>query len=133
VLEQTLNDHRERYNVLAHVKGTKGESKRTVILMGHMDTVGTDDFNQLKAYATDPDEWMEVLKKEDIPSSAMEQLDSGDWLFGRGTLDMKSGLATHLYLLKYYAEHPEQLDGNIVLVAECDEEDSSHGIISALE
>lgn len=133
VLEQTIDDYRERYNVLAYVKGTKGESKQTVILMGHMDTVGVDDFNQLKTYATDPDEWMQMLKKEDIPTAAKEQLDSGDWLFGRGTLDMKSGLASQLYLLKYYAKNPEQLDGNIVLVAECDEEDSSHGMISALE
>ena len=40
MLEQTINDHRERYNVLCFVKGTKKKSDRTVILFGHMDTVG---------------------------------------------------------------------------------------------
>jgi arginine utilization protein RocB len=130
---QTINDVHVRYNVLAFVKGTKGTSNRTVILMGHMDTVGIDDFNQLKDLACDPDELMEALKKEDLPASAKEHLESGDWLFGRGVLDMKSGVASHLYLVKYYSEHPEKLDGNIVLLAECDEEDSSHGVLSALK
>lgn len=46
---------------------------------------------------------------------------------------MKSGVASHLYLLNYYSEHPEELNGNLVFLAECDEEDSSHGILSALK
>jgi arginine utilization protein RocB len=133
VLEQTIHDDLERYNVLAFVKGTKGKSNRTVILMGHMDTVGIDDFNQLKEQACFPDELMESLKKEELPSSAREHLHSGDWLFGRGVLDMKSGVASHIYLLNYYSEHPEELDGNLVFLAECDEEDSSHGVLSALK
>ncbi|TDK63882.1 M20/M25/M40 family metallo-hydrolase [Bacillus salipaludis] len=132
-LEKTINDIHERYNVLAFVKGTKGTSNRTVILMGHMDTVGIDDFNQLKDRACFPDELMEALKQEELPVSAKEHLESGDWLFGRGVLDMKSGVASHLFLLQYYSEYPEELDGNLVLLAECDEEDSSHGVLSALK
>lgn len=133
VIEQTLNDDYERYNVLAFVKGTKGTSNRTVILMGHTDTVGIEDFNQLRDVACKPDELAEALKKEDLPEEVKEQFESGDWLFGRGTLDMKSGLASHLYLLTYYSEHPEELDGNLIFLAECDEEDSSNGILSALK
>jgi arginine utilization protein RocB len=133
MISQTLGDDYERYNVMAFVKGTKGKSNRTVILMGHMDTVGVDDFNQLKEHACFPDELMEALQREDLPPSAKDHLNSGDWLFGRGVLDMKSGVASHLYLLKYYSEHPEELDGNIVFLAECDEEDSSHGVLSALK
>ncbi|MDR4949604.1 M20/M25/M40 family metallo-hydrolase [Neobacillus cucumis] len=132
-IEQTINDKQERYNVLAFVKGTKGTSSRTVILMGHVDTVGIDDFNTLKNMACDPETLMEALKKEQLPASAKEHLESGDWLFGRGVLDMKSGVASHLYLLNYYSEHPEELNGNLVFLAECDEEDSSHGILSALK
>ncbi|MGG1689203.1 M20/M25/M40 family metallo-hydrolase [Heyndrickxia ginsengihumi] len=133
MLEKTTRDDHDRYNVIAFVKGKGGNSKRTVILMGHTDTVGIDDFNQLQPYACSPDQLMEKLKNEDLPPSAKAHLESGEWLFGRGTLDMKSGLASHLYLLKYYAEHPETLNGNIVLLAECDEEDGSHGVISALK
>ncbi len=132
-LEKTLQDDQERYNVLAFVKGKKGNSNRTVILMGHIDTVGVEDFNQLKEKAFSPEDLMESLKNEELPTSAKEHLYSGDWLFGRGVLDMKSGVASNLYLLKYYSEHPEELEGNIVFLAECDEEDSSHGILSALK
>lgn len=35
-------------------------------------------------------------------------------------------------IMEYFASHPEELDGNLVHVAECDEEDNSHGIISAI-
>jgi arginine utilization protein RocB len=133
LMPQTIQDEPERFNVLAFVKGTKGTSNRTVILMGHMDTVGIDDFTQLKQHACYPDQLMEALKNEELPASAKEHLESGDWMFGRGVLDMKSGVASNLYLVKYYSEHPEQLDGNIVLLAECDEEDSSHGVLSALK
>ncbi|MED3550468.1 M20/M25/M40 family metallo-hydrolase [Cytobacillus praedii] len=132
-MEQTRNDTNERYNVLAFVKGTKGKSNRTIILMGHMDTVGIDDFNQLKDFACSPDELMEALKSEDLPRSARDHLQSGEWLFGRGILDMKSGVASNLYLLKYYSQHPDKLDGNIVFLAECDEEDGSNGVLSALK
>lgn len=130
---QTVNDEYERFNVLAFVKGTKSKSNRTIILMGHLDTVGIDDFAHLKEVACYPDQLMERLNQKELPLSAKEHLLSGDWLFGRGVLDMKSGVASHLYLLKYYSEHPEELEGNIVFVAECDEEDSSHGILSALK
>lgn len=133
VIEETMNDEQERYNVLAFVKGTKGVSDRTVVLMGHMDTVGVDDFNQQRDLAFAPDDWMEYLQNESLPDQVQEQLASGDWLFGRGVLDMKSGLSSNIFLLTYYAEHPELLDGNLVFIAECDEEDGSHGILSALK
>lgn len=132
-IEQTIDDEKERYNVLAFVKGKKKQSNRTIILMGHMDTVGIDDFNQLKDKACNPDELMTALKEEALPGSVLNQLNSEDWLFGRGVLDMKSGLASHLFLLKYYSENPQELEGNLVFLTECDEEDSSHGILSALK
>jgi arginine utilization protein RocB len=132
-LIQTKDDDQERYNILAFVKGTKSVNNNTLILMGHMDTVGIDDFNHLADKAVEPDELLKEFKKEALPELIKAHADSGEWMFGRGVLDMKSGLASHIYLLHYYSEHPEELDGNLVLVAECDEEDGSHGIISALE
>jgi arginine utilization protein RocB len=130
---QTKNDVHERYNVLAFVKGRKGNSNRTAILMGHLDTVGIDDFTQLADFAFDPDQLLVELKKEKLPPLVHEHAQSGDWMFGRGVLDMKSGVASNLYLLKYFSEHPEELEGNLVFLAECDEEDSSYGILSAVK
>src|SRR5690625_4676331 len=133
VMAPTVNDERKRYNVMAYVKGTKAESKRTVVLMGHMDTVGVEDFGAHQELAFRPEDWIEHLKDAELTESVKTQLESGDWLFGRGVLDMKSGVASNLHLLTYYAEHPEELAGNLVFIAECDEEDSSHGILSALK
>lgn len=129
---RTIDDEVERYNVFAFVKGIKGDSNKTVVLMGHTDTVGIDDYNSLKEKACLPNELHEALKGEKVPPLVREHLESNEWLFGRGTLDMKSGVASHYYLLKYYSEHPEELNGNIVFFAECDEEDSSHGVLSGL-
>jgi len=131
IYQQTEDDDQERYNVIAFVKGTKSPSNKTVILMGHVDTVGIDDFN-LKEHALDPDALAEALHQEDLPDMVRAHLESGEFEFGRGVLDMKSGVSSHLFLLKHYAEHPEQLEGNLMVVFECDEEDGSHGIISAL-
>lgn len=132
---QTEDDESERYNVLAFVQGKQAKNARTVILMGHMDTVGVDDFNQEQDFAFSPDDWLDYLKSGqlELPESIKEQAWSDDWLFGRGVLDMKSGLAANLYLISYYANHPQELDGNLLLLAECDEEDSSHGVLSALK
>ncbi|MFM1655319.1 M20/M25/M40 family metallo-hydrolase [Brevibacillus sp. B_LB10_24] len=130
---RTVDDERERYNVLACVKGTKAPSSKTVILMGHIDTVGIEDYAHLREKACDPGRLMLALREEPLPQPVKEHLDSGEWHFGRGVLDMKSGVASHLYLLKYYSEHPEELAGNLVLLAECDEEDGSHGVLSALK
>jgi arginine utilization protein RocB len=133
IMSSTVHDEHERYNVLAFVIGTKRKSDKTVILMGHTDTVGIDDFGHLKQEACNPQQLMESLHDEPLSDLAKNQLESGEWHFGRGVLDMKSGVASHLYLLKYYSEHPEELAGNLVLVAECDEEDGSHGVLSALK
>ncbi|WP_203362931.1 M20/M25/M40 family metallo-hydrolase [Bacillus sp. REN10] len=133
IKSRTENDEIERYNVMACVKGAKGDSNKTVILMGHIDTVGIDDYGSLKDKACFPTELMKALSNEELPELVQQHLDSNEWHFGRGVLDMKSGVASHLYLLKYYSEHPEQLAGNLVLLAECDEEDSSHGVLSALK
>ncbi|MGE5701972.1 MAG: M20/M25/M40 family metallo-hydrolase [Clostridia bacterium] len=133
IISRTVNDEVERYNVLAYVKGTKQPSNKTVILMGHIDTVGFEDYNHLKNVACNPPELMKALKHEPLPELVRQQLESGEWHFGRGTVDMKAGVASHVYLLKYYSEHPEELAGNLVLLAECDEEDSSHGVLSSLK
>ena len=41
---QTKDDFVCRHSTYAFVKGTKGNSNKTVILIGHIDTVGVDDY-----------------------------------------------------------------------------------------
>ncbi|MCR3956763.1 MAG: M20/M25/M40 family metallo-hydrolase [Gudongella sp.] len=133
VFQETLNDEVLRHNAIALVKGTKGVSNRTVVMMGHIDTVGVDDFGTNWKAAFDPDRLPEILKEMNVSEEVLEDIESGDYMFGRGALDMKAGVAGHMYLIKYFAENPGELDGNLVAIAECDEEDNSHGIISALK
>ncbi|MCF6466183.1 M20/M25/M40 family metallo-hydrolase [Clostridium sp. Cult2] len=130
---QTVEDEIERYIVIAHVKGTKGNSNKALILMGHLDTVGVDDFGSLKEYAFDPDRLPEFLKEKKLDEEVLEDIDSGEYMFGRGALDMKSGVAGQMYLTKYFSENPEKLDGHLITLAACDEEDNSHGVLTALK
>ncbi|ODU58236.1 MAG: peptidase M20 [Clostridium sp. SCN 57-10] len=130
---QTVDDSVVRHSTYAYVKGTKGNSNKTVILIGHIDTVGVDDYMKYKEYAFRTDELPAILKeKMHVSEEVLRDIDSGEYMFGRGTLDMKSGVAGHMFLIKYFSEHPEELCGNLIAIAECDEEDNSHGIISAL-
>lgn len=133
LFQPTLNDEIERYNTIAMVKGTKGNSNKTIILLGHLDTVGVEDFGEIKDYAFSPDELPTLLKNLNLSDEVNKDIDSKEYMFGRGALDMKSGVAGQMYLIKYFSEHPEELDGNLISIAEADEEDNSHGIISALK
>lgn len=131
---QTKNDFVVRHSTYSYVKGCKGTSNRTVILIGHIDTVGVDDFGTISDYAFKCEELPEKLRETfTLPKEVIDDIESGEYLFGRGVLDMKSGVAGHMYIIKYFSEHPDELDGNIIAIAECDEEDNSKGIITALD
>lgn len=130
---QTVDDEIERHIVLAMVKGTKGTSNKTVLLIGHLDTVGVDDFGTIKEHAFDSDKLPELFKEMNLGEEIDKDIESGEYMFGRGALDMKAGVAGHMHLIKYFSEHPEELDGNIIALAECDEEDNSHGILTGLK
>jgi len=98
VWEVPLKDDRYgRKNVIAFLQGEKGSSSKTIILHGHIDTVGIEDFGKLKDYAFDPIVLAEKLKEVDLPPEVREDLESGEWMFGRGTNDMKSLILKNFY------------------------------------
>ena len=108
----------------------KGNSNKTVVLMGHYDVVGIEDYGKIKDYAFDIDLLPEKLIEANImDESAAEDLKSGNWIFGRGTADMKAGLAIDIWLTGEFAEAP--IDGNIVFLAVPDEESFSVGMRAA--
>ncbi|MDL2327239.1 M20/M25/M40 family metallo-hydrolase [Ruminococcaceae bacterium OttesenSCG-928-A11] len=131
-LQRTEDDEIERYNVIAMVRGAAKENARTVLLMGHFDTVGIDDYGPLKPHACDPSALPTLLRELPLSDEVKRDIDSGEYMFGRGALDMKSGVAGHMYLIKYFSEHPEALNGTLIAMAQCDEEDGSHGALSCL-
>lgn len=121
-----------RKSVMAIVKGEKANSKKTVILIGHTDTVGTSDYGILKDYATKPLELAEKLKEVSLPEEALKDLESGEYLFGRGIFDMKCGVATLMTIVESISDDVENFEGNIVFAAVCDEEGNSGGMLSVV-
>lgn len=133
IIQHLKNDALERRNVIAWIKGEKGESKDTIIFHGHTDTVGIEDFGKLQPYAFDCEQLMKQLEEIELPKEVEKDLKSGDYLFGRGTCDMKSGDAVFLVLAKEICKHLEELNGNIVLSFNPVEENLHTGIIEVGE
>ena len=111
----------------------KGKGDDTVVLIHHNDVVDIEDFKTLKPHAYSPKELEKELMKirADLPTEAREDLESGDYIFGRGTADMKGGGSIQLALMKRYSEI-ENLNGNILLISVPDEENLSAGMLSAV-
>lgn len=123
----------DRHSNICYLKGTKGNSNRCVIMIGHIDTVGVDDYGTFWEKAFRPDLLPDQFMSMNMPQAVIDDIKSGQFMFGRGALDMKSGVAGHMVIMKYFAEHLDELDGYVMHVAECDEEDMSGGIIAALD
>lgn len=107
----------------------KGEGDDTIIMIHHTDTVDTDDYGANQELAYKPYEITEKYKKGNIDLDEMvkKDLDSGDWLFGRGVADMKGGAAIELALLEEYSKD-KNFKGNILLMGVPDEENLSAGM-----
>ncbi len=125
------DDVLERKNVIALLKGN-GKSNKTLIFHGHTDTVGVKDYGRLEEYAFDCDGLIEALETVNLAEDIKKDLDSGDYLFGRGTCDMKSGDAVFLVLLKYLSEKAELINGNIMVSFNPVEENLHTGVIESL-
>lgn len=96
-------------NVVAFVPGKNKE--KTMLWNGHLDTV---PYGSLEEWKTDP-------------SKAVEQ---DGRIYGRGSSDMKSGVAAMAYALCHLGEEPAC---NIRFVGSCDEEKGGLGAEKALE
>lgn len=126
------NDPLGRINVFALVKGEKEPSRRTVVIHGHVDTVGVEDFGSFVDCAFDPLKLAKQLEREELTQEVRNDLKSGEWMFGRGALDMKSGLAVHLAVLRKMSESAESFSGNVLFMANPVEENQHTGVIHAL-
>ncbi|MGI6366075.1 MAG: M20/M25/M40 family metallo-hydrolase [Bacillota bacterium] len=106
----------------------RGRGERTVILMNHHDVVDVEDYGKLKPLAFKPMELTRSLDPETLPPAARHDLESGDWVFGRGVMDMLYGLALQVVMTEQYAASPDTLNGNILFVSVPDEENNSLGM-----
>ncbi len=125
------NDPFGRKGVFAIVR-VQPETKRTLILTGHFDVVDTSAAGALADVAFRPEEYTRKIGELKLPAEAREDLESGKFLFGRGVMDMKTGIAIQMALLAKYSEEPENLPVNIAFLAVGDEENNSAGMRAAI-
>ncbi|KUP31758.1 M20 family metallopeptidase [Bacillus halotolerans] len=132
VWEQAIpNDPYKRKNIFAFVEGSGG-SRNTVIYHAHLDTVGIEDFGPLKDIAFDSGKLAEYFSNYDFDEDVQRDAKSGEWMFGRGSVDMQSGIAVHLSNLLHFSENPKALPGNLLFMANPDEESQHAGILASI-
>lgn len=161
-LIRTVDDMRERYALVASVGAAHDSAIRpAIILTGHYDVVSDGNYGSLALWAFDPDalapRLVSTLEAEATSCSArgthageterraVTDFRSGEFLPGRGLLDMKAGLAAGLALLEDRALEAMKAassgtpqpggglsQGALVFLAVPDEEGSSHGMLSAV-
>lgn len=110
----------------------QGETEETIVLLSHFDVVDVKDYGDLTHLAFRPDLLTKELKarSSQLPKASRKDLESDEWLFGRGTMDMKAGLTVQLAMLERAMSG--EFKGNILLVTVPDEEVNSAGILSAV-
>ncbi|WP_424160643.1 M20/M25/M40 family metallo-hydrolase [Bacillus amyloliquefaciens] len=132
VWEQAIpEDPYGRKNIFAFIEGN-GDSLNTVIYHAHLDTVGIEDFGPLKDIAFDSDRLAEYFSSYEFDREVQRDARSGEWMFGRGSVDMQSGIAVHLANLLHFSERREQLPGHILFMANPDEESQHSGILTSI-
>ncbi|WP_037372384.1 M20/M25/M40 family metallo-hydrolase [Anaerovorax odorimutans] len=128
-------DPYNRSFVYALMKSEKKNSK-TIILLSHFDVVGIEDFGILKELAFDPIAYTQKLKDNSqiqMSEEARADLESGDYLFGRGIMDMKFGIAADIEILYTMEKELSNFEGNLLFLSVPDEEANSAGMLAAVE
>ncbi len=127
------DDELGRLSVFAMIAGKQTENKDTLLCIGHIDTVGVADYGGLQDMATNPAQLKQSLATATkFSEPAFSELQSEDWLLGRGLLDMKTGVAALMVMMEEFSRQPEKLAGNLVFYAVPDEEGNSAGMLSAV-
>ncbi|WP_100371802.1 M20/M25/M40 family metallo-hydrolase [Bacillus sp. FJAT-45037] len=124
------NDQWGRFSVAAVYEGNPSDN-RAYVLLSHFDVVGIDDFGQHKYLAFDCDRYTEQMQKETVAEDVAKDVKSGDWLFGRGVMDMKAGLAIQMAIMADAIAEEKKI--NIILLATPDEERNSEGMLASVE
>lgn len=129
-IEEIEGDPYGRKFVWGVVSGDENE-KDTLILTGHFDVVGVEEFGHLKSIAFNMEECTKRINELKLDEETLKDLKSGEWIFGRGTADMKFGIALDIELLREFSENRD-FNGNLMFLAVPGEESNSEGMIAAV-
>jgi acetylornithine deacetylase len=110
--QQIPDDYRGRPNVVGTLKGKGGG--RSIILNGHVDVVPVEPV----------DKWLH--------GGPWGGQIVGERLFGRGSSDMKGGLACFIQAVKMLREMNIELRGDVIIESVVDEERGGNGTLAAV-
>lgn len=127
IFQNIPSDPFGRCNIIGLVKG---KSDITTVLIHHHDAVDIEVYEDLKSLAFKPEQLKEALKEKSLAEEISIDLNSSEWIFGRGTADMKAGAAIQIALIDYFSSD-ESFDNNLVILSVCDEENLSAGMRAA--
>ncbi len=106
-----VKDHDGTQSMIVRWKAAGKPTKKPILLLGHIDVV--------------------EAKREDWPRDPFKMVEEGDYLYGRGAIDMKSGvaaIANSLIWLKAEGFKPKR---DIIILFTGDEETAGNGALRA--
>lgn len=106
------HDYRDRPNVVGLYKGSGGG--KSLILNGHIDTM---PFDKLDEWVTHP----------------LNPIIKDGKLYGRGSCDMKAGVAAMILALETLIENGVTLKGDVIIQSVVDEEGGGNGTLACIE
>jgi acetylornithine deacetylase len=109
-----LEDTSGRINVIGHHQPETESGGRTLILNGHIDVVPTGDLSMWSRPPFKP--WQD-----------------GDWLYGRGSGDMKAGIVANYMALQVLKDLGYQPASAVTLQSVIEEECTGNGALACLE
>lgn len=124
------NDPFGRYIVSAYLD-LEPDCQETVILTGHYDVVDVDEYGHLLDKAYKAEEITKCINQMPLDPDSLKDFESGEWLFGRGTADMKYGHALCIELLRHFSQEGG-IRGKLLYLAVCGEETNSEGMLRAV-
>ncbi|WP_411842753.1 M20/M25/M40 family metallo-hydrolase [Salinicoccus sp. HZC-1] len=127
-----LHDAGNDRNALSALYKTD-KTDKTIVLISHFDTVHTKEFGSKSRLAFSPRELTQRFKEitGDFSKEIQNDISSDEYLFGRGTMDMKIGLALHIHLLEKAVR--EHWPVNLLVLTVPDEEVDSSGMRAAVK
>lgn len=117
--------------VFALVRARKSTAK-TLLLIGHFDVVDVDVYGGLREMAYDPESLKKMLRELPMAQDVQADLDGDNFIFGRGVMDMKAGVAIEMDILEEFSAQRDLYDINVAMLVVGDEEGNNGGMRAAV-
>ena len=123
-------ESRELHTIAARMMA-RIATKKTVVFVAHYDVVDVGVYGDLRDFAFDADELAARLDPDEFGGQTASDIRSGGFIFGRGVMDMKCGLALEMELLRDYDHDRSLFDVNVIVLVVPDEENTGGGMRGA--